>query len=142
MIYQTFKSKRQPVFVPSSYLPASMNGDDCAFYTEDDYKNAKEAGVSVQEFVRRDSLIKQLATEFPIQTGDTAFPTIKKDYEQYGPCMVFGICRSYKDFGFKSKWPKNDNPMIVTFAPVKLKGQHIWCTTNYLTKKNPHLVVC
>jgi hypothetical protein len=87
-------------------------------------------------------LIKQLGTECPFQGGDTAYPSSKKDYETYGPCLIIGVCRSYKDFGYEGKWPKNDNPMIVTFAPLKNKNQHIFCTTNYLVKRNPHLVMC
>lgn len=141
MIFQTFKAKRSFGFTP--YLPAVKDDETkVPWHTPAEEAQAKEIGISVQEFIRRDALIKQLATEFPMQAGDSAFPVNRKDYELYGPCLIFGVCRSYKEFGFKSKWPKNDNPMIVTFHPIKLKGQHIWCTTNYLTKKNPHLVVC
>ncbi|CAB4240664.1 hypothetical protein UFOVP39_40 [uncultured Caudovirales phage] len=132
MIEQSFKSKR----VLPVYVPFTVN------YSPNDYAQAHARDMSVVEYVRRDNMIKRLATECPFQAGDTAYPDQKKGYETYGAVIIVGICRTYKDFSNDSEWPKSDNPMIITFAPIKNRNEHVFCTTNYLVKKNPHLVMC
>jgi len=98
-------------------------------------------GITSQEYSRRDSIIKNLCTEFGLAVGDTCYPTTKDGYKQYDGCLIQYICKSYKDFG-KEPWPKNDNPMIVTFSPIKDPSTTVFCTTNYLSKKNTHMNVC
>jgi hypothetical protein len=137
MIVKSFASKRTKPII--SYLPQPANP---AWYTAAEYAQAKARNISVEEYVRRDKIVQKLATECPYQTGDTAYPSFKKDYMLYGAVLIVGVTRSYKDFSHDHDWPKNDNPMIVTFAPLNDRKQHIFCTTNYLVKKNPYLVTC
>ena len=141
MIVQSFPSKRKPKY--TGYLPpVTQQQQGPAWYTAQEYAQAKARGITTDEFVRRDNIVKQLATECEFQNGDTAYPRDKKGYTEYGAVLIVGICRTYKDFANDHKWPKNDNPMIITFAPLNDRKQHIFCTTNYLSKKNPHLVTC
>jgi len=133
MIEQSFPSKRVIT------LPHQQ---ESKFYTPAEYAQAHARKITVAEFVRRDDLVKKLSTECPLQTGDTAYPANKKGYEEYGAVIVVGITRSYKDFANDTTWPKNDNPMIVTFAPMNDRKSHVFCTSNYLVKKNPHMAVC
>jgi len=136
MIVQSFNSKRAPKY---TYIPATNTKP---WYTAQEYAAARARNISPEEYVRRDKVVKELATACPFQTGDTAYPHDKKGYEEYGVCVVIGICRSYKDFNVDEEWPKNDNPYILSFAPMNDRKNIVMCTSNYLTKRNTHLEVC
>jgi hypothetical protein len=112
------------------------------YFTALEVNQATLRGITPEEFVRRNSIVQALASKVPLRPGDTAYPDNKKGYQQYGACMVVGVCRSYKDFSIDDDWPENDCPMIVTFAPLNNRGSHIHCTYHYLVPKNPHLVTC
>lgn len=104
-------------------------------------KNAALKKVTVAEYSRRDKIIKDLVQALgPLNYGDTAYPKNKQEYEKYGGLMILGVVHSYKEFN--EEWPKNDNPMIVSFYPMNDRSQVINCTTNYLTKRNEHLAIC
>jgi len=140
MIQQHFPSKRTIV---TSALPYQMtaNKSDDVIYSPEEIKQAKLRKITPAEYMRRNALVQKLSTECGMQTGDTAYPSIKKDYDEYGMVVVVGVSRSYKDFSYDHVW-KNDNPMVVTFAPLKNRSQHVFCTSNYLAKKDPFAVVC
>ena len=140
MIYETFQSKRKVFGYP--YTAIGKPTEVKPWYTPVEVAQATQRGLTPAEYVRRDMLVKQLALECPYNAGDTAYPSEKKEYEEYGAVFIVGIAQSYKDFEPDHKWPKNDNPMIVTFAPLKNRGTHIFCTTNFLQRTNTHLETC
>ena len=82
-----------------------------------------------KEIRRKDDIIKKLVKDFKHKVGDKVEPASEEAKAKWGTCEVIGICTDYiyleKDF----KWPKNDNPMIVTAASET--GEIFWATTNY-----------
>lgn len=107
-----------------------------------DLYHASKRDVSVTEFNRRDRVIKKLADGCKLKVGDTCYPVKLKDYEQHGAFIVGAIATSYKDMGADEKWPlSGDNPLIVSLRPLKAKGSLMFCTTNWIVAKNPHLVL-
>lgn len=138
MIEKFYPSKRRtaPVLYmpqkPTTYAPK---------YSPDEIKQSLLRKITPEEYVRREQLINKLASECAVMTGDTAFPSVKNGYDEYGGVMVIGVARSYKDLGPDHVW-KNDNPMIVTFTPINNRSKHVFCTANYLVKKDPFEVVC
>ncbi len=136
MIEETYESKRvKPVFVP-----AVIGGPK--HFTAHEIHQAEARGITPEEYVRRNNIVKDQASKVWLRPGDTAYPESKAGYTKYGACLVIGICRSYKDFAFTDEWPKSDCPFIVTFAPLNDRTTHIHCTYHYLVAKNPHLVTC
>ena len=139
MIINTYPSVRVVAAPPvwkSTYTPVAKH------FTSHEEHQALTRGITPAEFVRRNVIVKELSDSVRLKPGDTAFPSIKKGYTDWGQCLVVGICRSYKDFAFDAEWPENDSPMIVTFAPLNDRATHIHCTHHYLVAKNPFVVTC
>lgn len=138
MITQTYDAKTKVVY---PFIPTLLTHTPTQFSPQD-LAQAKARDISPEEYVRRNNIIKNLSDQVKLRPGDTAYPDSKAGYQKYGACIVIGICRSYKDFGFDETWPENDCPYIITFAPLNDRKSHIHCTYHYLVAKNPHLVTC
>lgn len=134
MIEKTYHSKK-PLHTPPVVIPQAT------YYSAYDTFLARQMGIEVAEFVRRKNILAKVANDCAFMTGDTAYPASKEEYEQFGAVIILSVARTMKDLGTEYEWPQTDNPMIVTFRPVK-SNEHMWCTTNYLTKRNFHLETC
>lgn len=120
MISITLEGKKKTHVQPSySHLPAP--------------KPTSTLGIRLQE---RDDLIKKLYKECPYNIGDFTVvdSTDQNVVDEYGDVEVLHICKSIFDFGKRSEWPAEGNPLIVT-AYSKKANRHFFCTTNYLKKK-------
>jgi hypothetical protein len=136
MIEQTFESKR-PAKV---YQPAAMfGGEVMPWYSEREKYQAKMRGITPSEYIRREDIVKELFKTCPYGAGDIVYPTNEKDYKKYGAVKVLGICASYMMIDKDEVWPKNDNPMIITFQPVSNPKNTMFCTVNFLSKSVPKL---
>ncbi len=87
------------------------------------------AATVYQEVMRRDKLIKELVNAFKHKVGDEIEPAKQEDFDKYGKCTIMGICAAYIHLEKDFKWPKNDNPMIVTASSEN--GEIFYATTNY-----------
>lgn len=135
MIEQTFASKRVIKPTPITKLPWYPS-------TPPNIKALADAkGISIAEYLRRDKIVQELSATVKLKSGDTAFPVPAKGYADYGACIVVGLCKTYKDFSTDGHW-NDDNPMIITFASIAKRGQHIFCTADYLVHRNPHTTTC
>ena len=99
---------------------------------------ASKLGISTEEWLRRDSLIKKLVLECPFRANDTFYPPNKKDFDYYGKCLVTGRVVAYNEIDH-DKWPASDNPLILTCQTLdNTKKDRIFnCTTNYPNKHEP-----
>jgi hypothetical protein len=125
---------------PSKRIVETYSYKQPAWNSARDVALAKARGISVEEFVRRDNIVKELAKAVEVELYGHGFPKNKKEYDSVGEVIVTGICKTYADFSRSEEW-KDDNPMIVSFYPVKNKNKSYFCTANYLTKENLHLVI-
>lgn len=134
MIEQTFPNKKEYLSEISKlpwipHQPANVQ------------QLADAKSITIDEYMRRDKIVQELYGTVSLRAGDTAYPVSATGYAKYGAVIVIGICKSYKDFGEDGHW-NDDNPMIITFAPIKKRDEHIFCTADYLTHRNPHINVC
>jgi hypothetical protein len=89
----------------------------------------------LQESLRRDAIIKDLAASCKYKVGDVVKPTDPDSVKVYGSeVYVEAICDSYTKMGVKEIWPPSDCPMIVTAWSEKTKTRFI-CTPLYLSPK-------
>ena len=102
---------------------------------------ADAKNISIHEYMRRDKIVQELYATVKLKAGDTAYPIPASGYAKYGAVMVIGVCKTYKDFGTDGHW-NDDNPMIITFSPIKKRDEHIFCTADYLVHRNPHIMTC
>jgi len=109
------------------------------WYSPQEHQQALMRGIKVEEYRRRDDIIREQSNKVKLQTGDTAYPTEQKGFNKYGAVIIVGISRSYKEFPVNDEWRENDMPFVVSFRPLtgKDKGSHILCTYNYLGKDKP-----
>lgn len=134
MIEQSFPSVRPKPIIKQTH--GFVGGK---WYSPQEHQQATLRGISPEEYVRRNRIVEQLANDFKMQTGDTCYPITASDYEKYGACMVVGITRTYKEIPPTEPWRKGDNPFLIQFKPSTDRNQVHMCTTNYLSKTNPHL---
>lgn len=134
MIEQTFPSKTDTVSVISKlpWIPHQPPNVQ---------QLADAKSITIDEYMRRDKIVQQLYDTVSLRAGDTAYPISATGYAKYGAVIVIGVCKSYKDFGEDGVW-NDDNPMIITFSPIKKRDEHIFCTADYLAHRNPHINAC
>jgi len=79
--------------------------------------------------MRRDRVIKDLVKTFKHAVGAKVEPHNADDFKKWGLCTIMGICSEYIHLEKDFKWPKNDNPMIITASSDT--GEIFYATTNY-----------
>ncbi len=82
-----------------------------------------------QEVMRRDKVVKDLVKDFKHVVGSRVEPKNDADVTKWGTCTVIGICSEYIHLEKDHKWPKNDNPMIITASSES--GEIFYATTNF-----------
>lgn len=92
---------------------------------------ANKMGISVDEFNRRNNIVRAEWTECKLREYCHYYPLDTEEKEAYGLCTVKKIYRSYWDFEKSDNWPKDDKPMIITIECEKLEGL-VLCTNNWL----------
>lgn len=128
MIEKTYPSKRSALS-----LPWSKNHQ--VGYNPKDVARAALYGISTEEYMRRDKIIRQQAQECKWRVGQKLFPPNKKEEQLHGLCEVKQIYRTYHDFDITDakKWPADDKPLFVTVQPERCETYSlICCTPNWL----------
>ena len=133
MISKTYPSKRSTIYQQFKQIGYALSNSSPFVVHQ-----ARKRGCSVEEYTRREEIIKKLASDCGFQHGDTAYPKDAADYEQFGVVMIVGVVRSYKDMENDHIWA-DDHPMILSFRPRNDTTCVMNCTTGYLTKTNQHL---
>lgn len=86
------------------------------------------------EVKRRETIVEALFKEFPYKANDVVAPSDPQDLEKWGHCTILSVVDRYIHLGKDFKWPKNDNPMIVTASSES--GEIFFATTNYFAGKS------
>lgn len=99
---------------------------------------ASKKGLTVEEWMRRDGIVSQLARNSPFKVNDRFYPATLEDYEKYGECVVKYLAHTLQAVE-QDVWPSHDNPMVITASPLDEDHNHIQfnCTTNYPRKMKP-----
>jgi hypothetical protein len=82
-----------------------------------------------QEVLRKDKVIKDLVKDFKHVVGSVVYPKTEEGFKRWGKCQVLGICSEYIHLEKDFKWPKDDNPMIITASSET--GEIFYATTNF-----------
>lgn len=123
----------------SQYYPHPDNVQEESVYNPSAIIAIKAKGhdINVNEWYRRDAIIRELYKNCPYAIGDVCIPVDPKGIVKYGEVKVQEIMKSYMEVQKGDEWPKNDNPFVVTAVPLNKEthGTSIFlCTTNYLQK--------
>ncbi|MDE3022289.1 MAG: hypothetical protein KGI54_10550 [Pseudomonadota bacterium] len=128
MIEQSFPAKKTKLEVVLSSSPS-------------DIWESNKRKITLEEYRRRDTIVRKYASECKLKVGDTCYPVELSDYVEHGAMLITSIVQHYKDFGFSEEWPDNDNPFLISLKSLTNKGAVMFCTTNWVVAKNPHLMV-
>lgn len=114
--------------VPKSYPVAP------SFYEQ---KKADERNISVAEYKRRCSLVRDAArnTLTGCLKGTKLEPIDSVDMEIWGECTLEKVLWCYDDFGLEEQWPTGDNPRVVVAFSEKT-NKTIFATNNFFRRIN------
>lgn len=97
---------------------------------------ASKLGISTNEWLRRDRVVKYLAAEVNLNFGDPFYPSTKEQYELYGECFFIGACNGYEELE-NEEWPDNDAPLIFHARSVKGGIGSFFCNKEFICKEIP-----
>lgn len=103
---------------------------------EVDKNRANQFGITPEEFVRRDMIVRQLFLDTAMfyKPGDVVECRSQKNRNDYGRINIRGVFKSYHDFPTAEAvaWPKDDIPYIFTVQPEKTEmGDIVLCTADF-----------
>jgi hypothetical protein len=133
MIEVTYPSKRKEVSSQKMLPPPSRWNSPYELHQA----SLKKIGVS--EWLRRENIVVEAWRLCQVNVGDTCWPASLKDYEKYGAFIVQGLYRSYRDMEDDYKWPASDKPLILTILQLKEPKDVLFCTVDWVAKRNPHM---
>jgi hypothetical protein len=136
MIEQYFPSKRKVVepykYVnryQNNHLPVVHNTGAPSAFEE---ARAIKMGLTVKVYRHRVTEVSREQAKCTFRVGDTVFPTDPKDLEEYGGCIVTGVCRHYHDYGTVD-W--NEPPLILSVQPISDRGTILNASVGWAQKK-------
>lgn len=124
-------SKFWPTVVTNSNPPGAVMGGSNHML---DYW-AKRKGITVEEFQRRDAIVRAEYAACKYKKNDIVYPFSKSQLEKKGMIKVVGIYKSYDEYE-DTTWNSADNAYIVTAAYVDT-GESLFCTVNFLQIDEP-----
>lgn len=114
----TYQGYYSPPRVPQQQqlphrLPTAAN---TPIIYERDRARAATYGITIEEFMRRDAIVRDLFLKCNWKPGDVLWPYNEENRRRYGRCTLRGVYKSYHDFHVEEakRWPKDDIPLICT----------------------------
>jgi hypothetical protein len=139
MIIKEYPSLRVPALPPVVYgkQPYNYGGYVAPGVRQPNYKDIAHAsvmGITPEEVVRRDLIVKQAWMQCQWKTGEVLQAKSAESRKKYGLLTVRGLVKSYLDFHKNDKWPEDDIPLIVA-CRSDVEGE-IVCTADFLCRGN------
>jgi hypothetical protein len=128
MIEQFFENPNKPAKPVYKYSGAGISGVD-QFY-------ATKKGLTLEEFRRRDAIVREEARLVTYFKGDVMYPFSHKEYVEKGKCRIQGIYRTYGEME-SDEWPAHDKPYIVTAHRMDTPGEVFFTTGGYFVRHVP-----
>lgn len=140
MITQTFKSTRppKPVYYPPVQQQTILTTSKTPFEDTPSYvamatTRAAKLGISTEEWLRRDKIVRAEAQKCNLRVGDSFYPFSKEGYELYGHCHIQSMALSYQHMdGPEEEW--RETPYLITARSAKANGT-FFCTIGYMVKQ-------
>lgn len=139
MIEEYYANPSKPVYklphtpaYKNSYTP--MDNGMSEVYNK---HQAQKKNVSIEEFVRRDKIVREAAKGANyFRDGDIVYPHTKEEYAKYGKLVITYIIRSYADYEHEP-WDEKSAAMVIGARPEKGSNGDIVCTSGYVSRKEP-----
>ena len=129
MIIEFYPNPNKPK--PFALVPATTGPSG---YLE---HQATQRGISVDEFLRRDNLVREAAQHINYYVGATVYPHTKKEYDSKGKCRILSIARTYKDLGKDYEWEDKKPLFIVGAAAEKTSFSTFYATAGFFINEEP-----
>lgn len=118
--YQHQHQTPTPLALPEPHKPrVDQSAFQDAGRLADAAMRASKLGLSTEEWIRRDDIVKEQQKLCSFRTNDVVYPPDKKGMEKYGKCVIIGRAISYRDMDSSNEWPDNDNPFILTLQTLE-----------------------
>jgi len=95
---------------------------------------AERLGLSIEVYRERCAIVARAQSECKFSVGDTVWPVNQADVEQYGQCLVVGVCRHYNDYGTVD-W--HEPPFILSIQRRDDRSVMLNTTGNWVQKTKP-----
>lgn len=127
-----------PVSKPVATLPANTYGmmanGQSPFFNESE---AKRKNITIEEFVRRDALVRQWAKEADmLWVGKLVYPFSLKEYEEKGAHRITQVLRTYGSFPDNHVWDEDKSRYIVG-AKSEKDGMYTIATPKFFIDREP-----
>lgn len=136
MIEQYFPSKRKVVTYTNryqnNYTPVVSTGATAPSAFEE--ARAAKQGLTVEVYRHRVTEVSRAQAGCQFQIGDTVYPVEQKDLDEYGPCLITGVCRHYHDYGTVD-W--HEPPFILSIRSKNDAGTILNTTAGWAMKRKP-----
>ncbi len=98
---------------------------------------AQKKNLSVEEFVRRDKLVRDAAKgTHALRVGDIVYPHSKAEYEKFGKLTITYVIRSYSEYE-NEDWNERKVDMVIGANTEMGTMSAIVCTPTYISHKEP-----
>lgn len=97
---------------------------------------ASNCGLTLDEYERRDRVVRAASNECSFQVGDTVFSPYPNIHDTHGGFLIIGVARTYEDLK-NSKWPEDNRPRILTLRSLKTQKTVIAVSEEF-QRLNPH----
>jgi hypothetical protein len=112
MIIEFYPNPNKPA--PSVYVVPAL-GPTAGYGKHYDEYYAKKRGVTVEEFIRRDNIVRDKAKEITYHINASRYPFKWEEYEKKGKCRILRIDKTYAEYDHD--WPEDgDGPLFLVEA--------------------------
>lgn len=100
------------------------------------YAKANACGLTLEEYERRDRIVREAERACPYKVGDTIFSSYPQIHQAHGGFIILGIAKTYEDVKHDT-WSNNKAPQILTLRALKSQTKFT-STTEDFQRLNPH----
>lgn len=135
MIIEFYPNPNKPAPVVSPHVVPL--GPSAGYGKHYDEYYAKKRGCTVEEFIRRDNIIRAKAKEIKYFLNASRYPFKWEEYEKKGKCRILRIDKNYAEYD--QDWPENgDGPLyLVEAMSEKNKFQVFRATPGFFVENPP-----
>lgn len=105
-------------------------------------KEAAKHSLTVEEFERRSKIVREAYTKTKLKVKGMYLPEDEKYVKEFGVCTITEIIRSMWEWPVGKKWPKDDDPTIVSFTALGFPGKTYFASVDWFNPKLETNNVC
>ena len=98
---------------------------------------AKRRGIDLDEYRRRDALIRNAVKDIKYKVGDLVFPYTVEEYEKKGKCRILHIATNYSMLEKDYKWIEGQMPFLVQAQASTTEYSTFLATPGFFRTEEP-----